>query len=636
MKNDLVSGSITSIYGDDINTDDIIPAWTMQESREKNFFKKYAFQYFDKDFVTRCAKEKNNFVVGGKNFACGSSREHAVWAFQENSVKGIIATSFPDIFYRNSLNNGLILLIVDDTSFFKINKEIAFDFNESVILYDNQKIKVNNSQEDLEIFQKGGKIGLIREDLEQILSDKTSRIDYTKSKLTSNKPQTIVEKIISDHLGRNVYAFDHIDKLPIDLLYFNEVIAPFSIGPFKQYFKESFKKFDKPIKVFDNQRIFFVPDHSVPSCSISTAEGIDMMEEFAKEQNCYCFKEGDGIEHVVLAEEGKVLPGQIIFGTDSHTDTNGAFNTLAFGIGTTDASYALATGYLYDFVVPKTLRIDLHGQLSKGVYGKDVILHIIGKLGMDGALKREKGRILEFGGPGLKTISIEGRATMSNMAVEMSARSGIFEFDEIVEKYLKGRTKQSYKTYRPDEGCIYEKVVNINLSEIEPSVAFPNKPENVTPISKIHEYMLATHISNTDDLAKITDLKITDAFIGSCTNGRYEDFVEAAKILKGKKVHKDVNLIVIPASRKVYQQLARDNILSVFIEAGANIESANCGPCFGKHMGLLSDNGVAISTANRNFIGRMGSQKAKIFLASPVTVAASALTGEITDPREFL
>jgi 3-isopropylmalate/(R)-2-methylmalate dehydratase large subunit len=356
------------------------------------------------------------------------------------------------------------------------------------------------------------------------------------------------------------------------------------------------------------------------------------MEIFAKEQDIKCYKEGDGIEHVVLIEDGYIVPGSIILGTDSHTDTNGALNSLAFGIGTTDGSYAMATGSIYDFDVPETIRINMHGQLNKGVYSKDLILFLIGRLGVDGAVKR----VVEFGGPALKNLSMDSRTTIANMAVEMGARTAIFEPDDILEDYLKDRAKFNYKTYLPDENCNYEKVLDIDLSSLEPTVAFPHKPGNVTFISKSKEYMKKTAKNPTVDSPKVETLRITDAFLGACTNGRYEDLVEASKILKGRKVNPNTNFIVIPASRKVYNQLLKEGVLQIFADAGANIESSNCGPCFGKHMGIVGKGAQMISSSNRNYIGRMGSKDAKIFLASPVTVAAAAITGKIVDPREYL
>lgn len=629
-----IKGKITSIFPKDINTDDIIPAWTLQESTERSFFAKYAFSNYDKDFINRSQKEKSNIIIADENFGCGSSREQAVYALQQNNISAIISKSYPDIFYRNCLNNGLPALIIDEIKDFKINEQIEIDFEKGVIIYKDKIYQIKNSKEDLKSFSMGGKLGKIRSHLSLLIKNKINKNNFNQSitNLNNNsKPMTIVEKIVSDHIGRQIFAGEKID-LPIDILFFNEVIGPPAIKYFKEMFFDIFKKHKTKIKVFDPKKVFFIPDHTVPSSSVAVSEGIDLMEEFSKEQGIKCYKEGDGIEHVVLIEDGYIVPGEVILGTDSHTCTNGALNSLAFGVGTTDATYAMATGYLYDFEVPKTIRFNLKGKFKKGVYGKDLILYLIGKLGVAGATKK----IIEFGGPGLKNISLEQRITIANMGMEMGARTAIFEPDERLEKYLKNRNKFSYKFYYPDKNCNYEKVIDVDLSTLEPCVAFPHKPGNVTFISKINQYMKKSQKSKSIDFASVDSLKITDAFLGACTNGRYEDFIEAAKIIKGKKVHKDVNFVVIPASRKVYNRLMKEGILQLFAEAGANIESSNCGPCFGKHMGVVGKNAQMISSSNRNYIGRMGSKEAKIFLASPVTVTAAAISGEITDPRKFL
>ncbi len=628
-----IKGEITSIFPDDINTDDIIPAWTLQESTDREFFAKYAFSNYDPDFVKR-SKGRKNIVVAGKNFACGSSREQAVYALQENGVQAVIAESYPDIFYRNSLNNGLVLIVLDDTSIFKLGDKIEIDLEKRILIINGKKeIKFRMRDDEAEIFMQGGVVGRVRSDLEQILkTGKRIGKDYRKVNTASDRPRTIVEKIVSDHLGRSVYAGEKVERLPIDILFFNEVIGPPAILDFKKNFSDIFRKYGKKPRVFDPKRVFFIPDHTVPSSSVTVSEGITLMEDFAKKQGSKCYKEGDGIEHVVLIEDGYIVPGEIILGTDSHTDTNGALNTLAFGVGTTDATYALAVGYLYDFVVPETIRINLKGRLQKGVYSKDLILHIIGKLGVDGAVKK----VVEFGGEGLKNLSMDARTTIANMCVEMGARTAIFEFDQVLENYLEKRAKFKYKKYSADKGASYAEVMEVDMSEIEPCIAFPHKPSNVAKISEIKEYMKKSQNSKSMDFAPVYSLRITDAFLGACTNGRYEDFVEAAKIIKGKKVHPEVNFVVIPASRKVYNRLMREGILQIFAEAGANIESSNCGPCFGKHMGVVGKGAQMISSSNRNYIGRMGSREAKIFLGSPVSVAAAAVAGEIIDPRKFL
>src|SRR3989338_1034518 len=629
-----ISGRITSVFSDDINTDHIVPAWTLQESTERKYFANYAFANYDSGFIKRCAGEKSNIIVAGEYFGCGSSREQAVYALQENRVTAVIAKSFPDIFYRNCLNNGLSLITVPDIAGFKLKDSIEIDLEKKQISVNkNKKISFKMPEADAKLFALGGKLAAVQKHLAEILQQgKYTKINYWQAKKTNHIPQTIVEKIISDHLGKTVSAGDKIDKLPIDLLFFNDVIAPPAIAQFQKDFSRVFQKMNSGEKVFDPKRIFFIPDHTVPSSSVAVSEGIDFMEKFAVEAGIKCYKEGDGIEHVVLIEDGYIVPGSIILGTDSHTDTNGALNALALGIGTSDASFALATGHLYDFRVPETIRINLTGKFSKGVSAKDLILTLIGKMGVDGAVRR----IVEFGGPALMNMSMDERTTVANMAVEMGARTAIFDHDRILEKYLAGRAKFPYKTYSADKDFHYEKVITVELATLEPTIAFPHKPANTTSIGKIKEYMKKSQESTSADFARVNNLKITDAFLGACTNGRFDDFLEAAKIIKGRKVHPKVNFVVIPASRKVYNKLLEKGLLKLFADAGANIESSNCCPCFGKHMGVVGRGAQMISSSNRNYIGRMGSKEAKIFLASPASVTAAAVSGEITDPRKFL
>lgn len=444
--------------------------------------------------------------------------------------------------------------------------------------------------------------------------------------------QTLVEKIVSRQVGRDVQAGEKIERLPITKLFFNDVIGPPAIKGFLENFNDLFEKHGTTPQVFDPKRVYFIPDHSVPPFAVSVAEGIDLMEEFAKTRGITCYKEGDGIEHVVLIEDGQIAPWDIVLGTDSHTDTNGAMGALAFGVGTTDAFYAMATGHLYDFVVPESINFHLTGRLSKGVYSKDIILHIIGQMGAGGCSKR----VAEFTGDGLASLTMDARTTICNMAVEMSARTGIMAYDDTLADYLRDRAQWPVEPITSDPDAIYAQTIEIDLSTLEPCVSFPHKPANMTAISKLQEMIERSQQAPTPDFCRVEDDRITDAFLGACTNGRYEDLAAAAEVLRDHSVHPDVNFIVIPASRNVYQRALKDGLLAVFAEAGANIESPNCGPCFGSHMGVISGKARMISSSNRNYQGRMGSGDARIFLASPATVAASAIEGRIADPRRYV
>jgi 3-isopropylmalate/(R)-2-methylmalate dehydratase large subunit len=444
--------------------------------------------------------------------------------------------------------------------------------------------------------------------------------------------QSLVEKIVSRQAGRPVHAGDKVERLPITKLFFNDVIGPPAIKGLSELFGETFKKHGKPVQVFDPRRVFFIPDHSVPALSIEVAEGVDLMESFAREQGSKIYREGDGIEHVVLIEDGHIVPWDIVLGTDSHTCTNGAMGALAFGVGTSEGVYALATGHLYDFVVPETIQFELTGAFLQGVYSKDLILSIIGKVGAGGCSRR----VAEFVGDGVRRLSMDARTTICNMAVEMSARTGIMPHDETLGAYFAGRAQWPVEPIASDSDASFADRITVDLSTLEPMIAFPHKPANVTPVSRVTEMMARSQANPTPDFPPVTSDKITDAFLGACTNARYEDLVEGAKVLRGHTVHPDVSFVVIPASRRVYERAMDEGILQVFVKAGANVESSNCGPCFGSHMGVLSRNAQMISSSNRNYQGRMGSRDARIFLASPATVVASAIEGRLADPRKYL
>jgi 3-isopropylmalate/(R)-2-methylmalate dehydratase large subunit len=462
--------------------------------------------------------------------------------------------------------------------------------------------------------------------------------------MLSSSGQTIVEKIISRAVGKKVDAGDLIEVLPIDKLYFNEVIAPPAIINYEHDFDPVFKEVASSrsqkeivvwgnagqgkikLKVFDPKRICFIPDHTVPSCSVKVAQGVNLMRQFAAEQGIKMYKEGDGIEHTVVTEEGFVRPGEVVVATDSHTDTVGAIGALGFGIGTTEAEYALALGEIYDFKVPETYKFETSGEFRLGSSAKDLILTILGKMTESGCSKR----IAEYTGETMRHMGMDGRFTMCNMSVEMSARTGIVNPDEITTEFMRdiivrhpelaselSTTIQNMgKFARSDENAEYAEIMKLEASDIEPQIAFPHSPANVKPASEVND-------------------EINVVFIGSCTNARHTDLIEAAKVLKGKKVHTTVNLLVIPASRLVYNWAMSEGILKIFADAGANIESSNCGPCFGKHMGVLSPGDRCLSTSNRNYKGRMGSPEALIYLSSPATAAASAIEGKLTDPRRY-
>lgn len=417
---------------------------------------------------------------------------------------------------------------------------------------------------------------------------------------------TISEKILAYASGEEYVKPGDIVEAKVDMAMINEITGPLAIQMFKRIGLE---------KVWDNQRIVLVLDHQVPADSVRSAELHKIMRAFAKEQNIpYLYDVGNGgICHQVMVERGHVRPGELIVGADSHTCTYGALGAFATGIGSTEMAAVFATGKIW-LKVPSTIKINVSGAFRELVTPKDLILHIIGKVGADGATYKA----IEFAGPTISEMDISGRLTLCNMAVEMGAKTGIIEPDEKTIQYVRERTDKQFKIFKSDRDAAYEKTLEFNVDDLEPMVACPHSVDNVRPVKDVE------------------GVEIDQAFLGSCTNGRLEDLELAARILRGRRVNKGVRMIVTPASSEVYLQALRRGLLEVFVEAGAYVCNPTCGACFGGHMGLLAAGEVCISSSNRNFIGRMGSPEAKIYLASPATVAASAVEGKIIDPRRFM
>jgi len=416
----------------------------------------------------------------------------------------------------------------------------------------------------------------------------------------------ITEKILANASGKKAVHPGEIVDANVDMIMVHDLTGPLAV--------EAFKKIGTP-KVWDNKKVVVILDHQVPAESVKAAELHKTMRQFAKDQNLTFYDVGrGGICHQVMPEKGHVNPGEVIVGADSHTCTYGAFGAFATGIGSTEAAAVFATGKIW-FKVPPTIKIDVKGNFQKNVTPKDLILAIIGKLGVDGAIYRAT----EFTGPTIKSMSIAGRMTICNMAVEMGAKNGIIAPDETTRKFLVDRVKalQDFKSLQSDKDATYEKTVEFDVSKMPSQVACPSSVDNVKPTSEIGT------------------IPIEQAFIGSCTNGRLEDLQVAAQILKGRKVKDGVRALVIPASQEVYRQAMREGLLEIFTDAGAIVCGSACGPCLGGHIGLLAAGETCVSSSNRNFIGRMGSTQAKVYLASPATVAASAVTGKITDPAEL-
>lgn len=417
------------------------------------------------------------------------------------------------------------------------------------------------------------------------------------------KAKTISEKIFSDHLKRDVEAGELV-IVDVDFMMGQDGTSPLAIKTFEEVGANS---------VFDSNRIAMVIDHNSPSPSEKVSALHKLMRNFRNQNNIFFYDIGDGICHQLVPEQGHALPGQIVIGADSHTCTYGAINCFSTGVGSTDLAIAMASGKLW-FKVPETIKIFINGDLPFGVYSKDIILYIIKELTANGATYKA----IEFEGNVIDELSVDARFTISNMAVEMGAKVGLMKADDKVLEWLKNRTYKEFKTYQSDDGAKYEKIYNFDVSYLEPQVAKPHTVDNVSSISEVE------------------GIPIQQGLLGTCTNGRLEDLRIAAKILKGKKIGSQVRLIVAPASRKILLEAIDEGVIQTLIKAGATIVAPGCGPCVGTHNGVPSDGENVISTANRNFKGRMGNNKAFIYLASPATVAASCIEGKITDPRKYL
>jgi len=417
--------------------------------------------------------------------------------------------------------------------------------------------------------------------------------------------QTITQKILAAHCGRDYVEPGELINARLDFMLGNDITAPIAIREFERIGAAT---------VFDKDRIALVPDHSTPNKDIKSAELVKIVREFAKKHGItHWFEVGRmGIEHTLLPDEGLVLPGDAIIGADSHTCTYGAVGAFSTGVGSTDLAAAMALGETW-FKVPEQIKFVYYGKLPKWVGGKDLILHTIGLVGVDGALYCS----MEFTGEAISELDMAGRFTMCNMAIEAGGKNGIIAPDAKTLDYVKPRAKRDYKIYSSDPDALYKQVIEIDVSKLEPVVSFPHLPENAKPVSE------ASHIT------------IDQVVIGSCTNGRIEDLRVAAGILRGRKVDPDVRLIVIPATQEIYLQSIKEGLAEVFIEAGGVVSTPTCGPCLGGHMGVLAEGERAVATTNRNFVGRMGHTKSEVYLAGPAVAAASAVLGRIGSPEEL-
>ena len=416
---------------------------------------------------------------------------------------------------------------------------------------------------------------------------------------------TMTQKILAAHAGLDKVEAGQLVRVKLDMVLGNDITSPVAINEFKK------AGFDG---VFDKSKISLVMDHFAPNKDIKAATQCKQCREFAAcHEIVNYFDVGQmGIEHALLPEKGLVAPGEAVIGADSHTCTYGALGAFSTGVGSTDMAAGMATGEAW-FKIPSAIRFELTGKPQKYVAGKDVILHIIGMIGVDGALYKS----MEFGGPGLAELSVDDRLCMANMAIEAGAKNGIFEVDGKTLAYVKERVGRAFTCYSPDPDAAYDAVYTVDLSAIEPTVACPHLPEN------------------TKNAREASDVKIDQVVIGSCTNGRLSDLGAAAEILRGRKIADGVRCIVIPATQAIYKEAMKRGWLEIFIDAGCAVSTPTCGPCLGGHMGILAEGEVAVATTNRNFVGRMGHVTSKIYLAGPAVAAASAVAGHVCDPRDI-
>lgn len=427
----------------------------------------------------------------------------------------------------------------------------------------------------------------------------------TETPQVKNRPMTMAEKILAAHARKQEIIPGQLVECDVDIVLVNDITAPIAIKEFERLGAG---------RVFDSHKIVLVPDHYAPNKDIRAAEQARLIRDFAHEQGINHYYEVGcmGIEHALLPEQGVVGAGDVVIGADSHTCTYGALGAFATGVGSTDAACAFATGRAW-FKVPETIKVNMNGIWRAGVTGKDAILYLIGKLGVDGALYRA----LEFHGSAVRSLSMDGRFTMANMAIEAGAKAGLFPVDVATCAYMDVRTERPYTVFEPDADAIYEQEIDIDVGDIEPMVAYPHLPSNVHPAKQAR------------------DVTIDQAVIGSCTNGRIEDMRAAADVLRGRVVAPNVRCIVIPATQAVYKQCVAEGLADVFIDAHCALSTPTCGPCLGGHMGVLAAGERAVSTTNRNFVGRMGDPTSEVYLASPAVAAASAVAGHIALPEDL-
>ena len=575
------------VLGDDIDTDIIIPTEYLA-LKTIDDMKQYGFSPLRPELAGQI--EKGDIIVAGKNFGCGSSREQAPEIIKALGISCVIAKSFARIFFRNSINNGLLLIEQPDLhDDIKEGDAITVKMNEHVD-YNGKTYPIAALPENLmDIIQAGGLVKAMR---------KRNGLDEEREEETMGN--TVIEKIIRHNTGKDVKPGD-IVTVNVDRVMIHDIFIPFVGDKFEEM---GFTK------LWDPDKVVLIYDHLVPASQVDDTRHFHKGDEFAKKYGMKNVHRSDGICHQLMTEAGYVKPGDVVFGTDSHTTTYGCVGAFSSGIGYTEMASILGTGTMW-IKVPETIKVVIEGELPKNVMSKDIILRLIGDLGADGATYRA----LEFSGNTVENMTVASRMTIANMAIEAGAKCALFTPDEKTAEYCEIELNDYQKSLKGDEDAKYLRTITYRAEDFVPVMACPSQVDKIR------------------DTSVLEGTPIDQVFIGSCTNGRLEDLQAAAEVLKGKKVADYVKLIVTPASRKIYLQASKMGILDTLAEAGAMITHPGCGLCCGRAGGILSDGERVVATNNRNFLGRMGTSKVEIYLASPKTAAACAVAGKIVTPE---
>lgn len=574
-------------FDKDVDTDQIIASQyllfpTIDE------MKSHTFESLDSDFAS--AVKPGDFVVADDNFGCGSSREQAPSVLKALGVKAVIAKSFARIFYRNAINIGLPVIVCKELHD-EVNSgdECELSLEDGIITVNGKTYTCTKLPAKMQaILNQGGLIASLNDEAEE---SESAAVTVGEAK----HGMTIAEKIIARAAGLSQVKAGDIATVTLDRLMSNDGTTHLTIG--------MYEKLKNP-HIADKDKLVWIVDHNIPSDSPKTAASQKKMRDFAK-ANDIKFYEGEGVCHQVMMEN-HVVPGELIFGADSHTCAYGALGAFGTGVGCTDYLYAMVTGTSW-VMVPGTLRFNLKGKLNDGVYARDLILSIIGKIGANGA----NYKAMEFAGEGLHSLSMADRISICNLCVEAGAKTALMEVDDVAMDYLKEHGREPKACFTSDDDAEFEQVYDIDLSTIQPIVAKPHFVDNVVPAKES------------------LGVKIDEAFLGSCNNGRIEDLRVGAAIIKGKKVAPKVRFLVVPASRSVYLQAMKEGLLDIFMDAGAIVMNPNCSVCWGSCQGVIGEGETLISTGTRNFKGRAGHKDSFVYLASAATVTASAIKGEI-------